>query len=167
MGASLEIDQAEAFDAVPVRHAGHGEDIGLRVDLAEFVVGDVAEKFDGEIRPGGRLIQCQVIVLLAVRADEPVFDSGALVGGQALERCDDFKLTLARVEPGHGEDDGPSCARHGAREGAGGQVGAQGTGSDDDFVRHHGKMFLEQFAGIGADDAEAGGFPEEVGGAPA
>jgi len=88
----LKIDETETLDAVFMGHRGHGEDVGLCVDGAEFLVGDVAQETHGEVGPGGRGIEQLVVVFLPMGADEPVFERRAAGRGQGLEGVDDLEL---------------------------------------------------------------------------
>ena len=111
MRRRLEINQAEALDTVTMVDAGHGEDVGLIVEAVELVVGHDAEEAHEHSGVARGLPQARLIVLLAVAAHQPVLDAFPLGGRQGLQGLDDEELTLARMQPPHGEDHGPVAPR--------------------------------------------------------
>ena len=44
VGSRFEVDQAETLYAVAVVNAGHRKDVGVGINLGEFVVGQISKK---------------------------------------------------------------------------------------------------------------------------
>ena len=110
MGGGLEVDEAEALDAVAIVNARHGEEIGAIVDLIELAVGQVAEEAHGEITGGRRGAQALLVVGFVARADHPVLDLLAEPRRERLQRLQGEELALAGMEASHGKDDDPPVA---------------------------------------------------------
>ena len=99
VGGGFEVDKAEAFHAMTVVDARHGEDVGAFVHSGEFVVGNVAKKTHSEVWSlGGGGAERFLVAFFALAADDPIFYPGSICGGEELKGFEGEELALTRVE---------------------------------------------------------------------
>ena len=95
-----------------------------------------------------------------------VFEAGADVGSEDLQRLQGEELAFARVEAADGENDDffPGGRRFGRDDG---EVRAEGAGSEKNLFGGRGEMGDEQLLCVMGESADAGGPADELSGEPA